>query len=72
MAIAFNNWGYALAKLGRHEEAIEKYERATQLDPKNAIAFNNWRYALVNLGRQEEADEKCARAADLDARVTCK
>jgi Flp pilus assembly protein TadD len=52
--------------LGRHKEAIEKYERATKLNSKDAHAYASWGVALANLGRHKEAIEKYKRVIELN------
>jgi tetratricopeptide (TPR) repeat protein len=56
-----------------YEEAIECYEKATQLNPNKASAFYNWGYALSELakikqdeGLFKEACEKYEKAEQLD------
>src|SRR5689334_3013466 len=41
IAIAHNNLGYALTRLGRFEEALANLDRAIALNPGYADAFNN-------------------------------
>jgi superkiller protein 3 len=41
-----NNEGFALYQEGKLEEAIEKYQKAIELNPKFAIAYNNLCLAL--------------------------
>jgi len=40
-AIAWNNKGFALYKLGRYEEAIRCYDTALGINPEDAIAWDN-------------------------------
>jgi len=54
--IAFCNKGYALYKLGKHDEALEAYFAALKLDPKYVIAWNGKGCALKALGRYAESD----------------
>ncbi|MBN2365980.1 MAG: tetratricopeptide repeat protein [Calditrichaeota bacterium] len=35
------NYGNCLTRLGRFSEAMENYQKATELDPKNGMAFGN-------------------------------
>jgi tetratricopeptide (TPR) repeat protein len=54
-AIALNNFGVALAALGRYLEALPRYEAAMAVDPGYAEALNNLGAALHALGRYGEA-----------------
>jgi hypothetical protein len=68
-AEAFQRWGSALSELGRHEEAVTKYQRAADLNPAHAETFAAWADALQALGRHEEAVEIYRRASDLDPKL---
>ncbi|MEG3057262.1 MAG: tetratricopeptide repeat protein [Methanoculleus sp.] len=50
-ASAWNNKGTALANLGRYDEAIRCYDRALEIDPKDADVWK----VIDNLGRYDEA-----------------
>jgi tetratricopeptide (TPR) repeat protein len=54
--MAYNNWGNALSDLGRHSEAIEKYDHALKLNPDHSYARRNKKRALEKL--PGKADEK--------------
>ena len=62
---ALCNWGSALGRLGKHEEAIKKFQEATDKKPNYAKAWYNWGVALRELGKHNEAKEKFAKAAEL-------
>jgi len=49
------NKGSALENLGKHQEAIECYDKALEINPRLAEAWNNKGLALDNLGKYEEA-----------------
>jgi len=49
------NWGNALQKLGRIQEAVAHYQEALRVKPDFAEAHYNWGYALNALGRTPEA-----------------
>lgn len=54
-SITFNNYGNALARMGRVEEAIIQYDKALQLQPNNPEAHNNLGNALAIQGKVNEA-----------------
>ena len=58
--------GYALAKLERFDEALDAYDRAITIDPKQAVGWSNKGYALVKLQRYYEALEACDCAIKID------
>lgn len=57
--------GYAttLGNAGRHEQAIQTYERVVQLKPKNGFYWQNLAGALLFTGALERARDAAARAA---------
>ncbi|MBM3235438.1 tetratricopeptide repeat protein [Candidatus Poribacteria bacterium] len=64
-ALAYNNWGAALANQKKYEEAIEKFKKAIEVDPKQALAYNNWGFALAHQKKYEEAIEKFKKAIEV-------
>jgi ribosomal protein S12 methylthiotransferase accessory factor len=65
-AEVFNLLGFCHYKLGEHEEAIEAFSRAVELDPGQAINYANIGSNLRELGRVEEACEMYRHALELD------
>jgi tetratricopeptide (TPR) repeat protein len=65
-AAAHNNFGNALAGLGRLDEAVACYLRARQLDPGVAEVHNNLGNVLLDLGRLEEALDSYRRALEIN------
>lgn len=63
---AWFNKGVALDALGRHEDALQAYDKATELSPKDKKAWINKGAALSELLRNEEALEAFNKAIDLD------
>jgi tetratricopeptide (TPR) repeat protein len=53
-AAAYANWGNALAQLGRHAEACEKYARAVETDPRDALAYTNGDVELDATGKRDD------------------
>ena len=49
--------GLALARLGKHAEAVAAYERALQIQPDSYETMTNKGGALFQLGRYEEAQK---------------
>lgn len=64
---ALINWGAALSRGGRPQEALPKFERALAMDPNNVAALYNMGVALERLGRHEEALTYYHRAVALDS-----
>ncbi len=52
-----NNTGATLCRFGYHEEAVEAYRQAIEVDPKIAYPYNGLGNALRSLDRNEEAVE---------------
>jgi protein O-GlcNAc transferase len=55
VADAYNNRGNALKRLGRLEEALTSYNRASALAPKDAASLNNRGSVLKDLKRYKQA-----------------
>jgi tetratricopeptide (TPR) repeat protein len=62
----WNDKGAALAKSGRNQEAIQYFDKALELDPKNVEALVNKGTALYALGRYEAALQCCYRTLSRD------
>jgi tetratricopeptide (TPR) repeat protein len=65
-AFAFNSLGTALARFGRHEEALEPYREAIRLDPRFAAPYSNLATALIALNRYDEAKGILNQALSMD------
>ncbi len=59
-----------LANSGRHEQAIERYREAVQLDQNFGRAYSGWATSAFRLGRREEAENLYQRAFGLLDRMT--
>ncbi|RTL71283.1 MAG: tetratricopeptide repeat protein [Hyphomicrobiales bacterium] len=64
-ATLYNDRGVAYARLGRHREAIEDYNRAVHLYPEFAAVYNNRGNVLLGLGATREAIKDFDRAIAL-------
>ena len=62
-----HGWGVELAKDGRHEHAIEAFDRAIALDPDHAKSHAQRGAALAALQRYEDALAAYDRALELEA-----
>jgi tetratricopeptide (TPR) repeat protein len=62
----WNDKGLALAKSDRNQEAIQYFDKALELDPKNVGALVNKGTALYALGRYEAALQCCYRTLSRD------
>ena len=58
--------GTAYNFLGKYEQAIEYYNKALEIDPKNGMIWTKKGVALNNLGRYDEAIECCNKALEID------
>ncbi|KAM3956449.1 LOW QUALITY PROTEIN: small glutamine-rich tetratricopeptide repeat-containing protein beta [Aphomia sociella] len=56
------NEGNELMKAEKHREALEKYSRAIELDPRNSVYFCNRAAANFKLGEHEAAVADCTAA----------
>ena len=61
----WNNWGLALLKLGRLEEALERFDEALTLNPALGEGWYNKGIVLEKLHREGEAKEAFERAGAL-------
>lgn len=59
-------FGIKVAQAGLWREAVQQWERATELDPSYASAFNNLAIAYEQQGEFEKASAAYARALKLD------
>jgi tetratricopeptide (TPR) repeat protein len=65
----FENWfelAYSLAEENRDADAIKSYDKALELDPKDAHAWDNKGCLLHVLGRDDDAIECYDKALELD------
>jgi tetratricopeptide (TPR) repeat protein len=60
------NWGNALVRLNRLDEAIGHYEAALRIRPDNAEAHHNWGVALALEGKYAAAIEHFRSALAID------
>jgi pentatricopeptide repeat protein len=57
-----NGLGYALARQGREDEAVQEFREAIDVNPKFTPAYNNLAEALVRQGKLEEAESYYRRS----------
>ena len=62
---AWHNKCNALARLERHEGAIECYDKAIRLTPEDYGAWYSKGESLKELGRDDKAEECFAKAKEL-------
>ena len=65
---AYNNRGVAHSALGEHRRAIEDYDQALRLDPRDAFAYVNRGNTYRDLGDYRRAIEDYDQALRLDPR----
>ena len=58
---AWNNAGIILRSLGRHDAAVEMFEKAAELVPFNSIPLNNLWYTHMNFRKDPKAGEAVGR-----------
>jgi Flp pilus assembly protein TadD len=59
------NKGIALAELDKLDEALKCFEKAIEIDPKDARAWSNKGIALDSLGKADEALKSFNKAKKL-------
>ncbi len=59
-------FGISVAQRGLWQEAVFRWERATEIDPTYSAAFNNLAVAYEQLGRFEDAGKAYERALELE------
>ena len=64
-----SNMGLCYQKIGNYEDALACYEKAMELDPKNAYAVNNLSALHFRLGDFEEALEIAEDAIAINAKM---
>lgn len=64
--LAHYNKGIVLMDLGRLDEAIAAFKRATEIDPNDAYAHSELSYAYEDKGQYKMALEEAERAASLN------
>lgn len=67
---SYNELGYVLQRLRRHDEAVQAFSAALQLKPVYAQAWNNISTAYRSLRRLDEAEKSCREAIRLEPTLT--
>jgi len=62
--------GVSVQNKGRLEDAVEAFEKALELDPKNGDAWFRKAFCLHELGRYKEAMDSVGKALEIDPRDT--
>lgn len=62
----FNLLGLTLADLGRHNEAVEAYQRALEIKPDYAVCLNNLSVSYKKLGMYEASKRVLQRAVEIE------
>jgi protein O-mannosyl-transferase len=62
---ALNNYGFALARLGQVDSAIELFQKSLEIDPNYAEAHHNLGVALAGCGQIDEAMEHYRKAVQI-------
>lgn len=57
--------GYSLAGNGSYEQALQAYDKSTQIDPNNELAWINKANVLLELNRTDEAKNAYQKALDI-------
>ena len=68
---AHNGLGNVYDDLGRYDDAIAEYERAIELDPKDAYPHNGLGNVYFEVGRYDDAIAEYERAIELDPKDAC-
>jgi len=63
---AYDLWGNVLRDQKKPDEAIAKYQKAIELDPKLAHAYVGWGNVLYDQKKPDEAITKYQKASELD------
>jgi Flp pilus assembly protein TadD len=61
----WNDKGIDLAEQGKYNEALQAFDKAIEINPKDAPTWNDKGDALRLLGRVDEADTAYAKAKEL-------
>ena len=63
--VAYVIWGFSLENLMRYDEAIEKFAKASEINPKSELSLWQWGDCLRKQHRYEEAIDKFKEAVKL-------
>lgn len=68
-AEAYNNYGYALAQMGKYSESLAAVEQSLKIKPDSAATLDSKGFALHGLGRYKEALDAYNEALKLDPTI---
>ncbi len=57
-----------MVQLGKDEEAISKFEKATILNPLDNISYDYWGDVLISVRKYDEAIDKIQKAIEINPR----
>lgn len=63
---AYLAWGSVLEGQNRHEEAMEKFRRAVEVNPNFDLAYTRLSWGLSRLGKQKEATAMMKKSVELN------
>jgi len=61
--------GLALVKLGRYKEALDAFDKATEMNPQFILAWCNKATSLGVLGRYKEAQDAHSKAIEINPQL---
>lgn len=70
LSVPYNNQGRILTALGRFDEAVKKYQKATSLDPNAMMPLINLSFMYISVAPNAvAAEDVCRRLVGIDADV---
>jgi protein O-GlcNAc transferase len=69
LLLAYLEWGKLLQSQGKLDEAIEKYQKVTELDPKSYLAYKFCADTLKQQGKLNEAKKIFHKASEVDPTI---
>jgi tetratricopeptide (TPR) repeat protein len=66
ISIIYSNLGNVYNDSGNHSEAISCYDKAIELDPKDAVAYYNRGRVYAQLGQNKKLIDDCTKAIEIN------